>query len=247
RILHSDPDRNYFVMEYLGDGWLNWKTELFAGRIKPCYARKAGEILSAIHRTSWENDALRKQFATTPNFFKLRIEPYLLTAGLRNPALEPFFKAEADRLANTSLALAHGDFSPKNILLSDGSEKIAILDCEVAWFGDPVFDLAFFLNHLLLKALHRSALKKDYLSLATVFLDAYRDGLGGHWSAQFDERTVQLLLMLLLARVDGKSPVEYLARHPEKQQTIRDFVARELPAPPDSIAALVTRWAEELP
>ena len=247
RILHADADRNYFAMEYLGDGWLNWKTELLAGRIDPRYARKAGEVLGAIHRASWEDDALRKQFATTPNFFKLRLEPYLLTAGLRNPVLEHFFKAEADRLANTSLVLVHGDFSPKNILLHDGSDEIAILDCEVAWFGDPVFDLAFFINHLLLKALQQPALKVGYLSLTTVFLDAYRSGLGEYWSAHLDERTARLLLMLLLARVDGKSPVEYLVGHPEKQQTVRDFVSRELPAPPDSVAALVARWTDELP
>ena len=243
RILHSDTDRNFFVMEYLGDGWVDWKSELLAGRIEPRYARTAGETLAAIHRASWDNDALRNQFATTPNFFKLRLEPYLLTTGARNPELEPYLKAEADRLAAVSLALVHGDFSPKNILLQAGSDRIAIMDCEVAWFGDPVFDLAFFLNHLLLKALHLPGLRVEFLSLATGFLDAYRSSLGGDWSAGLEARATRLLLMLLLARVDGKSPVEYLTEQPEKKQRIRDFVFRELPSPPQTIAELTTRWS----
>ena len=243
RILLADADRNFFAMEYLGDGWVNWKTELLSGRVDSRYARTAGETLAVIHRASWGNDALRKQFATTPNFFKLRIEPYLLTTGARNPALEPFFKAEAARLAATSLALVHGDFSPKNILLHAGSDRVVILDCEVAWFGDPAFDLAFFLNHLLLKALHQPAVKDDYLSLAARFLDAYRSRLGSHGTAELETRFTRLLLMLLLARADGKSPVEYLADQPGKKQRIRDFVSRELPDLPTSFAALATRWS----
>ena len=246
RILYADADRNFFAMEFFGDDWVNWKVELLAGRVDRRYARKAGETLAAIHRASWGDAGLRQQFATTPNFFKLRLEPYLLTAGRRNPALESHFIEEAERLAGASTALVHGDFSPKNILLHSASERIAILDCEVAWFGDPAFDIEFFLNHLLLKALFRPALQQDYLSLGSAFMDAYRTGLGGRWSSQLETRTTRLLLMLLLARVDGKSPVEYLAGHAEKQQMIRDFVARELPSPPISIAALFARWAAAL-
>jgi aminoglycoside phosphotransferase (APT) family kinase protein len=247
RILHADGERNFFAMEYLGDGWANWKTELLAGRVEPRYARTAGETLAAIHRASWGDGALQERFATTPNFFKLRIEPYLLTTGTRNPALEPHFKAEAERLGGASLALVHGDFSPKNIMLDAGSARMAIIDCEVAWFGDPAFDIAFFLNHLLLKALHRPPVKESYLSLGTAFLEAYRPGLGGHWSAQFEARATRLLLMLLLARVDGKSPVEYLLNQTGKQGLVREFVARELPDPPATFAALAARWAAALP
>ncbi len=247
RILHADTVHNFFAMEYLGDGWANWKTELLAGRVESCYARPAGETLAAIHRASWDDGALRERFSTTPNFFKLRIEPYLLTTGARNPALGSLFQAEARRLEGTSLALVHGDFSPKNIMLAANPARLVILDCEVAWFGDPAFDLAFFLNHLLLKALHRPALKEDYLSLGTAFLETYRAGLDRHWSAQLEARTTRLLLMLLLARVDGKSPVEYLLNQTEKQALVRKFVARELPAAPATFAQLAVRWMAALP
>ena len=48
-------------------------------------------------------------------------------------------------------ALVHGDVSPKNILV--GPAGPVFLDAECAWYGDPAFDLAFCLNHLLLKCL----------------------------------------------------------------------------------------------
>jgi len=247
RILYADPGRNFFAMEYLGAGWNNWKGELLAGRVETRYAVTAGETLAAIHRASWENGALREQFATTANFAKLRIEPYLLTAGARNPALESYFQAEAVRLAASSLALVHGDFSPKNILVADGSARIALLDCEVAWFGDPAFDPAFFLNHLLLKALHQPALRARHLAVGIEFLEAYRPELRECWSAELEVRICRLTLLLLLARVDGKSPVEYLENQPEKQRLVREFVARELAAPLTDWTALAARWTAALP
>jgi aminoglycoside phosphotransferase (APT) family kinase protein len=246
RILHADHERNFFAMQYLGDGWTNWKSELLAGRIEPRYARMAGATLAAIHRASWGDDGLREGFATTRNFIKLRIEPYLLTTGTRNPTLELHFKTEAQRLANASLALVHGDFSPKNIMLHAGTARMVILDCEVAWFGDPIFDVAFLLNHFLLKALHRPDEKEGYLSLGIAFVEAYRVGLGAHWSAQFEARATRLLLMLLLARVDGKSPVEYLQSQAGKQGFVREFVSRELPRPPATFAALTAMWLAAL-
>jgi aminoglycoside phosphotransferase (APT) family kinase protein len=247
RILHADGERNFFAMEYLGEGWVNWKTELFSGRIEPRYARTAAETLAAIHGASWGNAALREAFATTAIFFNLRIEPYLLATGARHPALEAHFKAEAARLEGASLALVHGDFSPKNIMLDADSARVAILDCEAAWFGDPAFDIAFFLNHILLKALHRPPLKEGYLSLGTAFLETYRSRLGGHASARFEARAVRLLLMLMLARVDGKSPVEYLLGQTGKQELVREFVHRELPAAPETFATLAARWTAALP
>jgi aminoglycoside phosphotransferase (APT) family kinase protein len=247
RILHADHDRNFFAMEYLGAGWTNWKTELLAGRIEARYGRIAGETLGAIHQASWDESALREAFATTGNFIKLRIEPYLLTTGARNPTLETHFKAEARRLASVSLALVHGDFSPKNIMLHPSSARMMILDCEVAWFGDPAFDVAFFANHLLLKALHRPADKEGHLSIMTSFLKAYRIGLGRYWSKALETRATRLLLMLLLARVDGKSPVEYLLDKPGKLGLVREFVTRELPRPPDTFATLAAKWSAALP
>ena len=116
----------------------------------------------------------------------------------------------------------------------------------MAWFGDPAFDIAFLLNHFFLKAANRPELKQDYLSLGSAFLDAYRPGLGAQWLAELEARAVRLLLLLMLARVDGKSPVEYLAERPDKQRQIREFVSRELPDPPHELDELSHRWMNDL-
>ncbi len=245
RVLHADCSAGFFAMEYLGDGWRNWKTELLAARANPLHAEQAGDILGRIHSSSWESPTLREEFATTENFRQLRIEPYLLTTAARNPALEPWFRAEAERLASARVALVHGDFSPKNILLHVGG-RFVVLDCEVAWFGDPAFDVAFLTNHFFLKAIHLPQHAGDFLALVPAFLSAYRQALGRERFADVETRAARLLPMLLLARVDGKSPVEYLVDNEHKQQAIRDFAHRIVPTGIPTYSELTALWAKTL-
>jgi aminoglycoside phosphotransferase (APT) family kinase protein len=246
RILLGEPGMDFFVMEHLGRGWTNWKTELLGGRIDSRYADTAGATLALIHGASWEREDLRRQFNATENFRQLRLQPYLVTTGSRNPEVQPYLVAETERLTACSIALMHGDFSPKNILLQEASSRIAILDCEVACFADPAFDLAFFLNHLVLKALHLLPHRNDLLALGASFLAAYQNGLGPLWSRELEERSIKLLLMLMLARIDGKSPVEYLSDREDKKEVVRLFTKRRLPNPPVTFAELSRCWTEQL-
>src|SRR5262249_35175669 len=160
-------------------------------------------------------------FAGHSCFDQLRIEPYLLTTGRRHPQLEDLFRAEAQRLGATRECLVHGDFSPKNILI--GVDRLVVLDCEAAWYGDPAFDICFMLTHLFLKALlHAGA--ADSLQLIRTFRQEYIRVAG---RTTLEDRVPRLLLMLLLARVDGKSPVEYLEE--PQRAFVRDFVCAHLP------------------
>lgn len=218
----------WFAMEYLGE-MPNWKTKLLAGEADESTANLAGDVLGRLHAASWLDEAARARFNTLPNFHALRIEPYLLKTAERVPEVAPILRAEATRLAETQLALVHGDYSPKNLLV--GPQRLIVLDAECAWFGDPVFDTAFMLTHLHLKAL----LHPHTISLVPVFWSAYTH-VCGH---DLEERTVKLLLCLLLARVHGKSPVEYLSE-PQKAHVTR-FVLAHLPHPP-SLAALTASW-----
>lgn len=209
----------WFAMEYLGD-MPNWKTFLLAGEADESTARLAGTVLGRLHAASWLDDSARTRFDTLPNFHALRIEPYLLTTAARVPEVADILRAEATRLAETQLALVHGDYSPKNLLT--GPQRLIVLDAECAWFGDPAFDTAFMLTHLYLKALlhpHASA-------LVPAFWSAYSHACGH----DLEERTVRLLLCLLLARVHGKSPVEYLSD--AQRGFITRFVIAHLPQPP---------------
>ncbi len=238
RVRFANPTAGYFGMEYLGEGFTNWKRQLLEGVFAPATAAAAGRLLGAMHTCSAGEVALRRRFDTTANFHQLRLEPYLLTTGARHPALREVFTAEARRLEATREGLVHGDFSPKNLLVGPG-DRLVLLDAEVAWYGDPAFDVAFLLNHLLLKRLFHAPGGEPLRELIGAFWTAYR-GARGAWATDFEARTVRLLLLLLLARVDGKSPVEYLT--PGRQQVVRDFVGETLRALPDTLPALVEAW-----
>lgn len=243
RMLHRDIERGFFVMEYLGPEFANWKSLLLNGHAVLAHAARAGQILGAIHRRSWNDPEARDRFATTPQFYQLRIEPYLIATGRRHPPLQPLLEQEAQRLASTALCLVHGDYSPKNILI--GPDRMVLLDCEVAWFGDPVFDVAFLLNHFFLKALLCAAAPEPFLALAEVAWQNYLAELEPEQKAGLEERVCRLLLMLLLARVDGKSPVEYLNLEAQRE-TVRRFVAEHLPRVDHRLGSLAKCWREVL-
>jgi len=242
RLLHADPQGAWFAMEYLGEGWLNWKTELLAGRADRAVASRAGNTLGRLHAASWADPAARAQFATLKNFTELRLAPYLLATADRVPAVGAELRAEAARLARTELALVHGDYSPKNMLIAPG--RLVILDAEVAWFGDPVFDLAFLINHLHLKALHHAEAPEALLALPGEAWGAYAAAIGGRADAAFEARTVRLTLCLMLARARGKSPAEYLSD--AGRAFIDAFVPAHLTRPPATVAALSLAWASGL-
>ncbi|WP_370979682.1 phosphotransferase family protein [Agaribacterium sp. ZY112] len=239
KIYYCDDEQNYFVMEMLGGDLENWKTRLLDDKFDQAYAVEAGSALGKIHEHSLGDRDAQAMFATLENFKQLRLEPYLLKTAERNPELSDLLIKEVERLASTQRCLVHGDYSPKNILVSP--ERLGVLDCEVAWYGDPVFDVAFYLNHFLLKA----ALKRDHcdalLDLAEQAWQAYSSAAPSIVNAEFEQQLCHLLPMLMLARVDGKSPVEYL--NSDQQKIVKDFVYDILlTKKPVTLSALLTFW-----
>ncbi len=243
RVLHHNPNLNYFCMEHLGSNYSNYKTQLLSGHQKLATARRAASVLAALHRRSWHNERVAAKFQTTDQFWSLRLDPYLLTAAQRNAALRQALTSEADRVAATHVALVHGDFSPKNILVS--AHRVVILDCEAAWYGDPAFDVAFFLNHFMLKAIHLLPLCNGFLSLADEAWKVYQRTLGAARANSIDERIAKLLPMLMLARVDGKSPVEYLGDE-LKRKLIRDFAKRRILGRSHGLHECIRDWRDLL-
>ncbi len=244
-IRAASEEHGYFAMEFLGPEFANWKVLMLGGEIMETHAQEAGRILGLIHRSTWQSEAIRQQFETTANFRQLRTDPYLLTTGRRHPELEPLFRVEVERIESTRLCLVHGDYSPKNMLIC--GDRLVILDCEVAWFGDPAFDVAFLLNHLLLKAVHLSVMRDDFIDLARSAWRSYQGALGDDRSSQIEPTIPRLLAMLMLARIDGKSPVEYLRDDPRKQTEIRVFAAEQLRAPSSTLAAFIAAFEGEPP
>lgn len=234
----SETD-NYFAMEYFNGKFSNWKQLLLAGQARPEHARHAGNILAEIHRRSAGDAEAMRLFDTTPTFFQLRIEAYLLATGAKHPALRSQFETEAARLGAARECLVHGDFTPKNILVSD--DRMILLDCEVAWYGEPAFDVASLLNHFALKAMLHAPRDAGMKVMIQQFWLAYQNT---HPYPEIETRVARLLLMLMLARVDGKSPVEYL--EPGRQEIVRGFVQRQLPAQNFSLNHITNEWFNQL-
>ncbi len=161
----------YFVMPYFDSAYANWKSCLLEGVARPEDAQEAGRFLSCVHEHSLNDLEAARQFDSEENFRQLRIDPYLLAVARRHPEIDTIIRAEADRLANWRECLVHGDYSPKNMLFN--GHRLVVLDCEVAWYGDPAFDLAFLISHLLLKALFHAPRDVGLQKLVLAFVAHY--------------------------------------------------------------------------
>jgi 5-methylthioribose kinase len=208
-ILGVDRLTNSFVMTYLPPGsFANWKTELMAGRINRQFAASVGSTLARIHSRTAQNEEIRRNFSNDENFLALRLDPYLLEIARQYPALSSSIQLRAEQMQSLKLALVHGDMSPKNILV--GASGPVFLDAECACYGDPAFDAAFCLNHLLLKSLAIQDCSGLLLQAFEEFAESYLTGATWEAREELERRITSLLPMLLLARISGKSPVEYL-------------------------------------
>ena len=153
-LLGHDPGAGFFAMEFLPPATApSWKAELMAGRVDPVLAGQVGDVIGQIHAVSAADPQVPGAFATDDNFAALRIEPYFHVTARRNPAWRTACMSSPSAPRRTRVALVHGDLSPKNILARRTGP--VILDAECAWFGDPAFDVAFCLTHLVLKTVVR--------------------------------------------------------------------------------------------
>jgi len=243
RVLAHD-DAGLFAMEYLDPArYPIWKAELRAGRADPRFAAQLGARLARVHAATADDPGVAAQFATDASFRAIRLEPYLLATAARHPDRAAQLEVLAARTAATRRALVHGDVSPKNILV--GPQGPVLLDAECAWYGDPAFDLAFCLNHLLLKCLWTPAAARAFLACFDALADAYLAGVRWEPPAALEARAAALLPGLFLARVDGKSPVEYLTEESDRARVRRVARASLLDAP-RRLAELRDAWAVEV-
>ncbi|MEW4467545.1 aminoglycoside phosphotransferase family protein [Parasphingorhabdus sp. JC815] len=224
-----------FAMEFLPDCPV-WKDELVAGRVDIGFAKQVGRGIAAVHSATANRDEDRDAFRNDEMFRALRVDPFLFYVAEQEAELAPALHAIANDLMARKIALVHGDISPKNILVS-GDDPVFI-DAECAVYGDPAFDLAFCITHLLLKAvwLDDERLKQS----ATAMVDAYRAGIDWETPEALLLRAGRLTGALLLARVEGKSPAPYLTDTEQKNIVREQARALILDALP--IDDLVTQW-----
>ncbi len=224
-LIGVDDANHAIVMEFLAPAdHPVWKARLMAGEVDVAFAGEVGARLAAIHSRSAAEPDLAARFDNGANFASLRLDPYLRFTASRHPDLAARIEALADDLAGTRIALVHGDISPKNILCGPGGP--VFIDAECATFGDPAFDVAFCLNHLLIKAIVFPSVRDALEASAEALWTGYRAGIDWEPPAVVQARVARILPALMLARVDGKSPLEYLT--PESGDAVRRIACAAL-------------------
>ena len=243
-ILHHDAAEMFCAMTYLSpDDHRLWKSDLRDGRAAAADATEIGRRLGRIHAATANNPQVAAQFPRSDIFHAIRLEPYLEATAAAHPDLREALFGLSRRTGATRLVMIHGDVSPKNILL--GPDGPVFLDAECACIGDPAFDLAFCLNHLLLKCLWNPAARSGFFACFEAMTQAYLAEVNWEPAAAVEQRAASLLPGLFLARIDGKSPVEYI-----QSETDRDRVRRcargLLAAPPSRLTEVLAAWGKEL-
>ena len=218
QVLSWDDAQGLFAMQYLD--YPVWKECLRRGDVDPDFAGRVGAALAGIHAATAGRSEIAARFPTDRIFHAIRLEPYLVATAEKHPDLHDRLLLLSKRTSSRKIALVHGDVSPKNILVSP--QGPVFLDAECAWYGDPAFDLAFCLNHLVLKSfwVPHPRLKDCFESLKEAYFSRVT------WEKEVEERVATLLPALLLARVDGKSPVEYLDE--AQRDSVRQLARRML-------------------
>ena len=243
-ILGEDPVGQAFAMAYLDPvHYPVWKAQLRDGIVRQSTAQAVAANLVRVHAATARRDDAARAFANDATFFAIRLEPYFAATAEAHSDVADALERVLETTAKTRLALVHGDVSPKNVLV--GAQGPLLLDAECAWYGDPAFDVAFCLTHLVLKCLWRPMYANAYLSCFDAFASTYLAAADWEPRAALEERTGHLLAGMLLARIDGKSPVEYLVAEAERA-LVRRFAKRFLLAPARHLDVMRSAWAKEI-
>jgi 5-methylthioribose kinase len=223
-VLFSDEDNFVLGMSCAPSGGLLWKQALMDGDVELLAAERAGALLASIHTRAAADPRVHTRFADQSIFIEGRVDPYHRTAAQAHPDLAPAIREEVERMLHTQLTLVHGDFSPKNIFVYP--DYVLLLDFEIAHLGDPAFDTGFCLNHFLLKAIRFPDRAPQYLEAARIFWWAYSANIAPSLDPDIEVTTIRELGCLLLARIDGKSKIEYITDEP--MRVTARLLAREI-------------------
>jgi len=234
---------NGFAMEFVsGDDVRLWKTDLFVNGVNLRDIEAVARVLGTIHHASAQSNFDRSGFENMDDFFALRLDPYFGSLVEKHSNLSKKIGRLISVQQATQSVLIHGDVSPKNILFKD--EVPIFLDAECATMGDPVFDVGFCMNHLLLKAVHMPQRAKYFTAAAKHFWENYQPFINWETSADLQGRLIETLPAFLLARVDGKSPVEYLSE--DARRKVRSFAISNIEISPVSLDNLLDDLREAI-
>jgi len=232
------------AMEAVPRGHSIWKTMLMREGPRSEHTVKFAQLLAMIHSHSNVNPEDFRELIRDRSWFEsLRLEPYYEYSARQVGEAGQFLNELLEETRDIQLALVHGDYSPKNVLIH--GDRFVLLDHEVAHFGDPAFDVGFSLTHLLSKAHHCRGMRAMFLASARLYVSEYLKFVGGRpFLLGFEGRACRHTLACLLARVAGRSTLEYLseAERANQRQAVLSLIARS----PDSLTRLIDLFEEEL-
>lgn len=243
-LVFEDFDHHLIAMTAVPQPHENWKQMLLRGEVHPDHVEQFATLLGSIHREGARRQAeLEPVFGDRGFFESLRLEPYFGFTASQVPQARRFLLDLIDETRAHIETLVHGDYSPKNILVH--KDRLILLDHEVIHFGDPTFDLGFSLTHFLSKAHHLPEVRARFAAAVLQYWEHYRALVDRErWVDDLESRAVRKTLGVLLARVRGRSPLEYL------DQTERDRQAAAVVAlmatPPTTISALTHDFLERI-
>ena len=221
KLVFIDPIEFVLIMERIPLGSTVWKSDLLNGIFNPKVPEVLGKTLAEWHHFGAKNPKYQSQFKEDTLFEQLRVDPFYRFVADKNPHIQESIFTLIDELESDHSTIVHGDFSPKNIMVTP-DEQVYILDFEVMHVGNPIFDLAFLVSHLLCK-FFRAENDQEALQLGSIadkFISEYEasHAIGSNLSLH--------TALLALARVEGKSPVNYL--NELAQVKLQDFTKRIL-------------------
>lgn len=206
RVLDSDPSSHVMVMERLPEDARNWQLEVSMGRAHVDVGGWAGETLGIWHAQTEGDPAVAESFDDLEPFEQQRLSPFYETVVERLPEVATDVVPRVEELRHRR-CLVDGDYAMKNILV--GQDRNWALDLEVAHYGNPIFDLGFFLSFVVLSAIRWPRVAAEMRALAQAFAHGYASVAGDDYAGDPADVTAHTGC-LMLARTDGKSPAQFL-------------------------------------
>lgn len=243
-LIFEDHEAHLLAMQAVPQPHENWKTLLLRGELHADHIAQFARLLGDIHRASHERRSeVEPVFGDRGFFESLRLEPYYEYTATQVPEAAAFYAELLRETRGIAATIVHGDYSPKNVLVYDS--RLVLLDHEVIHFGDPGFDLGFSLTHLLSKGHHLPERRSDFSQAARDYWRVYHEAVNGAAFADgLEARAVRHTLACLLARVAGRSPLEYLS--PEERDRQRVIVIDLMTEPPGTVDLLVDQFADAM-
>ena len=213
QILFEDRDNFAFAMTAAPPEHVVWKRQLLAGQFDVEIAEQCGNLLGLLHGNTWQDAGVAERLGDRQIFDELRLDPYYRSVARADRSAAPLMERLVASVLDHPRSLVHADFSPKNLLVYPSG--LMMVDFETGHYGDPAFDLGFFLSHLVLKAFYHAPNSEPLLHLTERFWERYRARMApvvpaGEY-AELVARGIQNFAGCAWARLDGKSKVEYLA------------------------------------